>query len=116
MPASQPDKPASQPASLLHTCNGGELGPFLEHVRKVRASWQQIRRISRTRVAIQQPHHQHFAYVFEEYVDFESQEICWEAVVQDNFILQQHRRISRTRVQTQVLTDLAYSQPSLFFE
>ena len=31
---------------------GGELGSFLEHVRKVRASWQQIRRIPRTRVTI----------------------------------------------------------------
>ena len=40
----------------------------------------------------------HFAYVFEEYVDFESQEIRWEAVVQDNFLLQQNGRISRTRV------------------
>ena len=33
-----------------------------------------------------------------------------------DFRLQQKRRISRTRVQTKVLTDVSYSKPSLFIE
>ena len=33
-----------------------------------------------------------------------------------DFRLQQKRRISRTRVQTKVLTDMSYSKPSLFIE
>ena len=57
-------QPGSQPYRIY-----GKVVLFLEHVCKVRALWQQIRRISRTRVAILQPYHQHFAYVFEEYVE-----------------------------------------------
>ena len=86
----------SQPDSQPHRIYG-EVVVFLEHVCKIRAllehiccisqtlraSWQQIRRISQTLVAIGQPYHQHFAYVFEEYVDFESPEIKIEDVVQE---------------------------------
>ena len=71
-------QPASQPYRIY-----GKVVVFLEHVCKVRTLLQHIRCISRTRVAIQQPYHQHVAYVFEEYVDFESPEIRIEDVVQE---------------------------------
>ena len=71
-------RPDSQPDRIY-----GKVVVFLEHVCKVRAFWQQIRSISRTRVAIQQSYHQQFAYMFEEYIDFGSPEIPIEDVVQE---------------------------------